>query len=184
MKAFNQHLPIAKIGSDALTYLIEESSGSFDVMIFPAGGAKEDVTDGGVIDIVANMESHEREFEYGDPVYARALEPPRTVGFSGLSNGEGYGIEGSEEPLRLLISQPVPKRSVLAYLIEQHDGTMNLQVLYLLSSKSIGTKSPIGYMHTFMPFIGGALQMGDGSVTTSDMIDLIKQALADTPPPP
>lgn len=176
MKPVNKHLPLTKMAGGDLKLYIEHSPHSFDVMVFIATDEKEVVANE-VIDIVNNVEGNERGIEYLDPVFAKAIEPPRS-GFGASNSGDGYGMEGSEDPIKLLVSIGLTKRSVVAYIVEQPDNTMVLRVLYLLDSITIGTKTPIGYSHTFMPFIGGDLIMQQGfDLTTTDIIDKIKEVL-------
>ncbi|MCV6589094.1 MAG: hypothetical protein OIF57_08705 [Marinobacterium sp.] len=182
MKAINAHLPLARLASADLQKTIEQSPTSFDVIIFPADGEKEVVAQQAhELDVVGSLESHERAFEYGDPVTARALEPAQEMVGWGLSSGEGVGF--SEEGLKLLISVPVKKRSVVCFMTEQLDGSYSLQMLYLLSSTGIGGKTPIGYTHTLIPFMSSDLHLATDETSFADVISKITALLQEVPVP-
>lgn len=179
MKPFNQHLPIVAQSTADFYQMIIQSITNFDVIVFPAGGPKEVVaTKAHPLDVAASLESHERAFEYGDPVIYKAMEPSQEIlAFGALSSGDDLGDIGQDEAQSLLIAGTVPKRSVVGYLTTQADGSNVLKLLYLVGSDGIGTKTPIGYKHRFMPFVGGDLLMTGGELDFASVLAQVRALL-------
>lgn len=154
-RAANQHRPATDQLTRDLLATLDQHPMAFDVIVFPAASDKEEVADG-MDDVVGNLESDERQLDYGEPIVTQALEPNHSIEFRNMLNaGDGYGVEGADDPWRLLIKgRPVPKRSVLAYVVDTGSG-LALQVMYIMGAQSIARRAPAGYLYQLIPYLGG-----------------------------
>lgn len=179
----NQHRPATDQLTQDFNAMIGQHPMAFDVVVFPVAGEKEDVTAPAMEDVVGSLESDERQLSYGEPFITLALEPQHSIEAHGmLSSGIGYGVEqDGGDAWRLLIQQgPVPKRSVVAYVMDTGQG-LALQTLYVMGAKSIGRRAPAGYVYELIPYLGGmqplsALPNADPSV--SDIINQLDTLLS------
>lgn len=174
-RAANQHRPATDQLTQDLLATLDQHPMAFDVIIFPVAGAKEDVTAESMEDVVGSLESDERQLSYGAPVVTQALEPSHSIEFrSMLSDGDGYGVEGADDPWRLLIKgRPVPKRSVLAYVVDTGQG-LALQVMYVMGAQSIARRAPAGYLYQLIPYLGGLKTLDaqpGGELTQDDIVN-------------
>jgi hypothetical protein len=147
------------------------------VIVFPAGGEKEDVTEGAMEDVVGSLESDERQISYGEPFITLALEPQHGIEMHNmLSAGNGYGIEqdGGDAWKLLIKDGPVPKRSVVAYVTDTGQG-LSLQTLYVMGANSIGRRAPAGYVYELIPYLGGMQPMSALPNTDPSVSDIIGQ---------
>lgn len=172
----NQHRPATDQLTQDLLATLDQHPMAFDVILFPTADGKEDVTEGAMEDVVGSLEGDERQLTYGAPFVTQALEPQHSIEFrSMLSDGDGYGIESSEgEPWRLLIKGcPVPKRSVLAYVVDTGQG-LALNVMYIMGGRSIGRRAPAGYLYQLIPYLGGLKHLDalpDADLSLTDIVD-------------
>lgn len=169
-RPINQHRPATDQLTQDLLATIDQHPMAFDVVIFPVSGGKEDVTADTVDDVVGNLESDERELEYGQPFTTLALEPNNEIERYGmLSDGYGYGLEQDEGGMyRLLIrGTPIPKRSVLAFVVDTGKGLM-LRVMYVMKGATIGRKAPAGNIYSLIPYLGGMEALDSLSISDED----------------
>ncbi|MGP9633808.1 hypothetical protein ACT3R7_12145 [Halomonas sp. AOP43-A1-21] len=175
LRPVNQHRPATDQLTQDFNAMIEQHPMAFDVIVFPVGGEKEDVTAPAMQDVVGSLESDERQLSYGEPFVTLALEPQHSIEMhSMLSSGMGYGVEQEGgTPWRLLIRQgPVPKRSVVAYVTDTGQG-LALQTLYVMGANSIGRRAPAGYVYELIPYLGGMQPLSalpDADPSVSDII--------------
>lgn len=160
----NQHRPATDQLTADLLATIEQHPMAFDVVVFPAiGDSKEDVSAEAMDDVVGSLESDERSLEYQSPFTTLALEPSNEIErYAMLGAGDGFGIQQPDGgSYRLLIKDgPVPKRSVVAYVVDTGQG-LALRVMYVMRGDTIGRKAPAGNIYSLIPYIGG-LQPLDG----------------------
>lgn len=166
-----------------LDLIIEANPESFDVVLFRANSEeKETVAEGD--DLVGSLESRERRIEYEAPILAAALEPTVDImGYPMLNSGGGYGLHQEQGPYRLLIAGRVPKQSVVAFPVAQHDGSHVVRVMYVLSAETLGRKAPAGFVYTLIPYIGGGNQTEVVTPEMKSIVDYVSGLLAEVSPP-
>ena len=174
---------VSRIVASDLDAIIAGSPETFDVVLFRAVSSdKETVADGD--DPVGSLESSERKIGYEPPVVVPALEPALEImGYPMLSSGDGYGLQQDQGPYRLLIAGRVPKQSVVAFPVAQHDGTYTLRVMYVLSSETLGRKAPAGYVYTLIPYVGGGDQIEVVTPSLASIVDHVASLLESVAPP-
>ena len=182
MKAQNTTAVSGIVAGD-LDLIISANPESFDVVLFKANSeTKETVTH--ETDLVGSLESNERKIAYAPPVVVAALEPlVDIVGYPMLSAGGGYGLQQDQGPYKLLIAGTVPKQSVIAFPVAQHDGTHVIRVMYVLSAESLGRKAPAGYVYTLIPYVGGPEQIQTVTPDLKTVIAYVADLLAVMPAP-
>jgi len=197
LRPVNQHRPVTDQLRQDLAATIAGHPMSFDVVVFPAANQRqEDVTApalGG--DVVGTLEASERDLEYGEPFVSAALEPNNALEhYPMLDAGSGYGLESDDsEPYRLLLKEgPVPKRSVVAFVVDTGNG-LAMRAMYVLKGDTIGSKAPAGTVYSLIPYLGGmdsldGLTLPDSDPSADTLIErlddlLASVSLAGTTPP-
>ena len=182
MKAQNTTVVSGLVAAD-LDAIIANSPETFDVVLFKAvSDDMETVADGA--DVVGSLESMERKIAYAAPVVVPALEPALEImSYPGLSSGDGYGLQQDQGPYRLLIAGQVPKQSVVAFPVTQHDGSFTLRVMYVLSIDTLGRKAPAGYVYTLIPYVGGGDQIEVVTPNMASIVEHVASLLASIDPP-
>lgn len=184
----NQYRPATDQLAQDLLATIAQHPLAFDVVVFPADSStKEDVSAAAMEDVVGSLESHERRLDYGEPFTTLALEANHELErYSMLSSGSGYGIIQSESGvMRMLIQQgPVPKRSVVAYVVDTGAG-LALRIMYVMKGDTIGRKAPAGNIYSMIPYLGGLddLTLPSDEPGLADIIAVIDDVVDGTPPP-
>lgn len=183
MRVQNTTLVSKQIATD-LDRIIASHPEGFDAVLFKAISDAKEVVAKYEGDVVGTLESKERTLEYESPVIVAVMEPQQDIrSYQGLSSGDGLGIIQDEGQYKLLIAGTVPKHSVLAFTVQQHDDTYALRVMYVISLRALGRKAPAGYLYNLIPYAGGDHQMNDVLPDETSIVDYVANIL-DTMTPP
>ena len=175
--------PVSSIVSADLDAVIASNPENFDAVIFRAvAGDMETVAPSD--DVVGSLEAAERRISYEPPTIVQALEPTLELGpYPILGSGGGYGLQQDGGVHRLLIAGRVPKQSVLAYPVAQHDGTYTLRIMYVLAADTLGRKAAAGYVYSLIPYVGGSEQVIEASPSYASIINHVAAILETITPP-
>lgn len=167
-----------------LDRIIETHPEAFDGVLFRAISENKEVVAQAEQDIVGSLDSKERTIEYEPPVVVGVIEPTQDIRhYPGLNSGDGYGLQQDDGQYRLLIAGRVPRYSVIAFPVQQHDGTYTLRIMYVLNIRTLGRKAPAGYIYSLIPYAGGDHQI-DGVLPDQNSIVDYVAGILDTMEPP
>ena len=183
MRVQNTTIVSRQIKTD-LDAIIDSHPEGFDVVLFKAVSSNKESIALVEDDVVGSLESKERTLDYEAPIVVAAMEPQQDIrSYQGFSSGDGYGLLQDEGQYKLLISGTVPKYSVLAFAVQQHDDTYSLRVMYVIGLRALGRKAPVGYIYNLIPYAGGDHQMDDVLPDENSIVDYVANIL-DTMTPP